>query len=211
MSERVARRLVLIRHGSTSINESARLLSAVDPGLSERGEKQRDALTEQLSRFAFNSIWTSPALRAIETAQKICDAFDATMHSLPELRERSLGDWEGMSREDIINRREQLALRCDDLTQDWEGCPGVEQDHEVHQRVQTALDTAYASNTVDSLIVSHAGVIKSFVYTALEIPQHRTFAFRITLGGYVTFQWRKGSWELAELWPNPHAAAPAII
>ncbi|WP_160050492.1 histidine phosphatase family protein [Nocardiopsis sp. FR4] len=207
----MADKLFLIRHGSTLVNESAKLLSAGDPGLSTRGNKQCDALVEKIGQVECEVVWTSPAVRAIQTAESLRAALNLKVAVSHELKERDLGDWEGLSREEIIRRRKALRLRCEDLTQDWEGCNGVEQDEEVFRRVSRFVEEVTRRQPGHVVIVSHAGVIKSFVYSILELPQHRNFAFRITLGGYAVLERRKGYWELAELWPNPFAAPPAIV
>lgn len=196
--------LVLLRHGSTSVNESGRLLSSADPGLSERGRRQAHAAREALTALGPYSLMSSPARRAQETAALL----DAVAVVDDRLRERALADWEGLDEHQLRERRQATGASLVDLTQDWSGCPGVESDEQVAHRALAALAERELQHPL--VAVSHAGVVKSIVYAALQIPQHRSFALRITLGGMVMFKERKGFLEIQRLWPNPHAEPPYI-
>jgi broad specificity phosphatase PhoE len=203
--------VILARHGSTEFNEAGLLLSSKDPSLTDRGKRQSEELASHLSNFQIGYCVASSARRSVETAEVVCGNLAIPWVTSNDLRERSLGSWEGFARQQVIDERTRLGLRTLDLTQDWEGCVDVEQDDEVFARTSRVITDARndVSNS-DILLITHAGVVKSFVYISLRIPQTRVFAFRITLGGFLAFSSRKDTFEINEVWPNPYAMAPPI-
>lgn len=101
-----AGRLLLWRHGRTAANASARLQGQIDVPLDEVGRWQaRTAAATLLARYEPTVIVSSDLTRAQETA-----AFLARVAGLgvvgvdPRLRERSFGDWEGMTGDEITSR-----------------------------------------------------------------------------------------------------------
>lgn len=98
-------RLFLIRHGSTAPNECRPFVlqgCEINGPLTELGRRQSQAVGRFLSRFKIDAVYSSSLLRAQETAAAI-----ASHHGLPvgvrsELRECSVGRWEGMSWEAIL-------------------------------------------------------------------------------------------------------------
>jgi len=97
-------RLFLIRHGSTAPNECRPFVlqgCEINGPLTELGRRQSQAVGRFLSRFKIDAVYASSLLRAQETAAAI-----AAHHQLPvqvraELRECSVGQWEGKSWEAI--------------------------------------------------------------------------------------------------------------
>lgn len=60
--------LCLVRHGETDWNAMGKLQGREDVPLNDRGEEQAIRVGEYLGRSKFNAIYTSPLLRAKETA-----------------------------------------------------------------------------------------------------------------------------------------------
>jgi Fructose-2,6-bisphosphatase len=60
--------LCLVRHGETDWNATGRLQGREDVPLNDRGEEQAIKVGEYLGHSKFNAIFTSPLLRAKETA-----------------------------------------------------------------------------------------------------------------------------------------------
>lgn len=69
-----------------------------DSPLSESGYAQADRLRLSLSNYTFDAIYTSPLLRAINTAQIINGNDNQTPITIDErLKERNYGDFEGVN------------------------------------------------------------------------------------------------------------------
>lgn len=100
-------RLFLARHGSTEANERLPFIlqgSELDGDLTETGRKQAAALARGLAEFDFAAVYASPMRRARQTAEAVAEPRGLAVIPLPELRECSVGRWEGLSWEEIKTR-----------------------------------------------------------------------------------------------------------
>lgn len=106
--------VVLVRHGETTANHEQRWYGALDAPLTERGKLQVAATGERFRRSQqyapVDYIYVSPLPRARSTAAAIADALGIEPIIEDGLREFSIGDWEGRTFRDLIDR-EQLWQR----------------------------------------------------------------------------------------------------
>jgi probable phosphoglycerate mutase len=208
-------RLILVRHGSTLINEGGHLLGTADPGLSDQGCAQVEILCEHLKRIqASGTVLASHKRRAMETAELIAESLGLPPPiSSDAFVERNYGPFEGMSKSELLSARAQFNVTQDDITQVWNDVPGVEQDVEIIQRVRRGIRRLHrrsAPSPGDVLLVTHAGVIKSIVHFLLGVRSDRPYAFRFTLGTCVTISRVGSHLEVTEVWNNPKAGPRAI-
>lgn len=98
----MATRVLLLRHGQSTWNAEGRWQGWADPPLTELGEKQATDAVQALVQFSFNVIVTSDLRRAQRTSDILADALRiATIRTDPGLRERSMGDWTGLTTSEI--------------------------------------------------------------------------------------------------------------
>src|SRR3972149_3999935 len=91
-------RFILVRHGESVWNSQRRIQGSLDPELSPRGRRQTDLLVSHLRPHltpGVAAIVTSPLRRAAQTADQIAVAYRIPVVHEPDLREMSLGEWEG--------------------------------------------------------------------------------------------------------------------
>lgn len=96
--------LYLTRHGQTEWNVENRFQGWSDSPLTEKGIRQAKDLAKRLRGISFDAIYSSPAGRALQTAEILRDGRDIEIREHPDLREMGLGDWEGMRSEEIEAR-----------------------------------------------------------------------------------------------------------
>lgn len=96
--------LYLVRHGETDWNARGLMQGHADIPLNETGMRQAEALAERLAGGAWTALWTSDLKRAVQTAEAIAVRTGLTIHPWKKLRERSLGELEGMSFEEVRQR-----------------------------------------------------------------------------------------------------------
>lgn len=97
-------RLFLVRHGSTAANEQLPFVlqgCELDGPLTVTGQRQAAALARGLRDFEIQAIYSSPLLRARQTAVAIADGRNLDVLPVHDLRECSVGKWEGMAWEVI--------------------------------------------------------------------------------------------------------------
>ena len=100
----MTRRLVLWRHGRTEWNATGRIQGQLDPPLDEVGVEQAQAASLVLAQLQPAAIVSSDLQRASMTAQALAARVDMTPTYDERLREIGLGEWEGLSRDEVEER-----------------------------------------------------------------------------------------------------------
>jgi glucosyl-3-phosphoglycerate phosphatase len=98
------RRLILLRHGRTEWNAQRRFQGQLDPPLDDVGRAQAYEVGGLTAALHPDLLVSSDAQRAMQTAVVVGAATGLAPQSLPALRERSLGHWEGLTREEVAER-----------------------------------------------------------------------------------------------------------
>jgi len=165
------RRLLLARHGQSVSNALRRFQGAQDVALSPLGVRQAEALALAIERRRVAHVYASPLERARRTAEIAVAGSGVPVTLVDDLRELSLGDWEGCTVEEIRTRP------GDPYTQwirDPVLClpPGGEPLAEVQARVLRSIDRIAAAhgNGDDVLVVAHGGVISALLAHWLGLP-----------------------------------------
>lgn len=165
------RRLLLARHGQSVSNAIRRFQGAQDVALSPLGMRQAEALGQAVSRRAIAHVYVSPFERARHTAEIALARLGLPLTVVDDLRELSLGEWEGCTVEEIRTRPGDPYARW---VRDPVQCPppGGEPLADVQARVLRAVGgiTAAHPNGDDVLIVSHGGVISALLAHCFGLP-----------------------------------------
>jgi broad specificity phosphatase PhoE len=165
------RRLLLARHGQSVSNAVRRFQGAQDVALSPLGIRQAEALGLAVGRRPIAHVYASPLERARRTAEIALTGLALPITTVHDLRELSLGEWEGCTVEEIRTRPgDPYAQWVRDPVQ----ClpPGGEPLADVQARVLRVVEriTAAHPNGDDVLIVSHGGVISALLAHWLGLP-----------------------------------------
>jgi len=92
--------LVIVRHGATAWNASGYSQGRKDVPLSDDGRRQVALLRDALAGYRFDRVFSSPLLRARQTAEGI--GYEPEV--LPDLIEIDRGHWEGHPADEIQRR-----------------------------------------------------------------------------------------------------------
>ena len=95
------RRVLVWRHGRTRWNVEHRFQGQADPPLDDVGHAQSAAAAPLLAAYAPAAVVSSDLARAVQTARPLADLLGLPVTLDPRLRERSLGRWEGLTRDDV--------------------------------------------------------------------------------------------------------------
>jgi probable phosphoglycerate mutase len=159
--------VILLRHGQTDYNATGRLQGQVDIDLNETGRAQAQAAAEVLARVQPAAIVSSDLSRAAETAQILGALAGVAVGIDPRLRERSFGDWEGLT-------HTELAEQWPEQFRSWsagahpEGI-GAETRHDVGERVARAV-TEHAGHHEEGgviVVVAHGAAISAGLTTLI--------------------------------------------
>jgi probable phosphoglycerate mutase len=163
----VPRRLLLVRHGESTWNAVSRWQGQADPPLSPFGERQAEDAGARLAEIAtITAVWASNLVRARRTGDLIARHLGiAQVREEPRLRERDVGAWSGLTRDEIEERWPgYLAAR--------RSPPDFEGDDELLARTRAGLAAAVdGSGPGDMLVVTHGGVIRTIERSLGAIPE----------------------------------------
>lgn len=98
------RRVLVWRHGRTRWNVGHRFQGQADPPLDEVGRLQAAASARLLLACSPTAIISSDLARAVQTARPLAELVGLPVILDRRLRERSLGEWEGLTRDEVIRR-----------------------------------------------------------------------------------------------------------
>ncbi len=174
-------KITLVRHGESLWNGERRIQGTQDPPLSARGLRQTDRLVARLAvehpgRLA--AVYTSPLRRAAETAERLAAQLRLPVVREPDLREMSLGKWEGLTVQEI-----QTAFpgSYERWLEDPAACPapggeGLPDFARRTARALTRMQEAHPGS--DLLVVTHGGVVKALLCLVLGLDVRYLFRLK---------------------------------
>jgi broad specificity phosphatase PhoE len=173
-------RIFLVRHGETDFNLTRRFQGRIDIPLNTKGKKQAQALAEALKDDPLTAIYSSPLIRAMDTARSI-KTFHPSIPLFEEegLREMDLGEIDGMEAGDWMSKHQEFA-RVWRSTPSRLRIPGGESLQEVQIRATETLERIvkpYPDGTA-LLLCSHNFVNRTILCEALGIPLDRFREFQ---------------------------------
>lgn len=149
------------RHGETDWNLSHKLQGLTDIPLNDAGREQAGCIAEALGPKSLAAVWTSPLLRARDTAAAIAQAVGVELKVDERLRERNLGVMEGRTGKEI-------EAEFPEVWEAWKALKELppegkaEPEPEVVARVEAALfDLAAAHPGRSVAVVAHGAVLRA--------------------------------------------------
>ncbi|MEQ1761490.1 MAG: histidine phosphatase family protein [Vicinamibacterales bacterium] len=160
-------RIYLARHGESEANLARTLAGWLDTPLTARGRQQANDMAVALRGTPFDAVYSSTLVRSRVTAEILAPG--AQVQALPELRERSVGRFEGKPNNDPEYLRR--------VPSDEDDLDGGEPRTRVLERVREALSRiqrANASGTV--LVVGHANTNRMILRALLGLSPEQANA-----------------------------------
>lgn len=150
-------RVTFVRHGESQANSTGRWQGHGDSPLSDRGRSQAALAAARLARHRFDRVVASDLSRARDTAR----ATGIEPELDPGLREIHVGAWEGLRREEVLERfPDEIAalVRGDDVR-----IGGGESWSEATERAKRALERQLERHASGEhlAVFSHGGILTS--------------------------------------------------
>lgn len=196
----------LVRHGTVQGAETRRFIGHLDVPLSPRGEAELGRLARRLAAVPLAAIYSSDLTRTRRSADII-----AAPHGLPvipqaALREFAMGDWEGLTAEEIRARAPEAFAAWMADVESFQ-FPGGENLQQVAARSWAAFEAiAGAHEGAHVAIVAHGGSNRAIVCRALGMPLDRLLALGQDYAALTMLERVNGAWSLALL--NHHEPGP---
>ena len=138
-----------LRHGETDFNNKGLWMGSSNIPLNSKGRSQISSLVPLIKNLEIKQIYTSPLIRAFESAEIISRQTGITrIEVVSGLRERSYGTFEGKPKSE--SNYQQMLLS-----------DSPESFSEFSKRIWQAISSLPLSKTC--LVISHSGVFKSLL------------------------------------------------
>ena len=178
----MAIRLVLVRHGLSSFNAKGLIQGRTDDSLlTDEGYDQARKAGEALSKINFDKIYSSPLVRAAETAKTIKKTFNKEQNIVfdDNLLEVDLSEWSGLKIDEIKkkfpeiypiwkNDPENLILKRND-NKTYK--PIQELFFQATNFVEDFLKIYLDKNDANILVVGHNAILRCLILSLLGKPK----------------------------------------
>jgi probable phosphoglycerate mutase len=172
--------LILLRHGQTEWSRAGKHTGRTDIPLTADGEAAAVALAPVLAKRKFAAVFTSPAQRAIRTAELAgLTGGDANAKQDPDLWEWDYGGYEGVTTQEIQRTRPGWYLWRDGVIPGDKAHPG-ETVEEVGARADRVLArVAELLPEGDVALVAHGHMLRVLTARWLRLPPSDGKLFRL--------------------------------
>ena len=162
-------RIYFLRHAQTKHNVSSVISTNDEVSLDEKGFDQANKLAQRLSKqFPIDMIYSSPLMRAKQTATVIAESFGLDINYSDELIEYSFGPIAGMRFDDVKNKLPDLYEELIEWSEapveekfSRPDLPGLESLESMKSRIQRFTEKVIAENEGRRIaVVTHGGFIK---------------------------------------------------
>jgi broad specificity phosphatase PhoE len=168
------KRLVLVRHGETTWHGENRYAGHSDIPLSSDGFAQATQLALWASTARLHAIWSSPLLRARDTAQPAAASTGLPLSIDDRLIELDFGRGEGMTAAEM---KAEFPVEREAFLRDpvAHHLPGGEDPHRAADRAAAALRdiVAILPENARALVVGHNTLLRLLLCRLLDIPLAR--------------------------------------
>jgi broad specificity phosphatase PhoE len=167
--------VALVRHGETDWNRERRFQGHADVPLNEAGLAQARELAASLDGERFAAVYTSPLLRASQTAEILAARLGVAAREHASLKEVDVGSWSGFTVTEVEARfPDGFARWADWRTTGWEDGESYEQ---LSERVLSGVLEVAARHAGDRVLaVTHGGPMRAVLASALRLDLHEVHA-----------------------------------
>ena len=175
-------RLVLVRHGLSSFNAKGLIQGRTDDSLlTEEGYKQALKAGKALSKINFDRIYSSPLVRAAETAKTIKKSFNEEQDIIfdKNLLEVDLSEWSGL-------KIDEIKKKFPEIYPIWKNDPEnlilKKSDYKTYKPIQELFDQAtnfiedilkiyLGKKDINILVVGHNAILRCLILLLIGKPK----------------------------------------
>ena len=178
-------KLYLIRHGESVGNRKRLLFGRSDYPLTELGREQAAEVRDKMAENPVSVCFSSPLIRARETAEICFAGRGVEILPLPEVMEQDMGRYEDM---DFYSMETEHPEVMQAVMNGWYGFlpEGGESFAAVCERAVAGLEKVLERGE-DAAIVAHNGPLSAIATHLLGVPQERFDRFYNRHGCYSAF------------------------
>ncbi len=184
-------RLLLVRHAESLGNREGRLQGRCEFSLTERGQRQAEALALRLAAMSMAALYASPLLRVRETAEPLAAQAGLAIRLEPRVQEYDFGGAiSGLTWREIRGQRPEIVETLRGGGPDFPSYPGGEDRGPFQERVCQALWEIVARHEADEAVavVTHGGPIAVFLMNTMNRPYRHPVPFTIDNSSLTTIE-----------------------
>lgn len=184
--------IILVRHGECEGNIKRMFRGRADFPLNEKGLIQAQDLARELKNFPVKYIYSSPLVRARQTAEAIGEQCGAEVKIEEGFNNIELGSWEGRFMKKIAQ----------EYPKEWElwvhnpeklKVEDMETLYDVQKRAKACLDSLVSQHNGEVLVVvSHRAVLKPLIAACLNIASPYFWKIHLDTASYSLLSCKKG-------------------
>ena len=184
-------KVLFIRHGQTIINIDGKIHKVNDDaGLTDLGKKQAEILAGVCKRQGVEAIYSSPEIRAMETARITGEKLSITPIIEVDLAERNWGDWSNQMWEQIQRRLKTMSIEerfsfTPPNGESWE---------QMETRLMDALNSIVEHPYKVVAIITHSGAMRALMPVLHGKPKDISFKYEFHNGSITIFNYEDGKW-----------------
>ena len=166
-------KIYFVRHGETIWNKEKKIQGRSDIPLNEYGKELGMITAEALKDIPFDVVYSSPLIRAKETAEILVKDRNLVIHEDNRLLEMSFGEGEGESLPEIHAHPEMKLHNFIHNPGEYTPPAGGETFEELYDRCKNFIEEVIlpAENKYDTmLIVGHGALIRGFIHNINNRP-----------------------------------------
>ena len=192
-------RILLIRHGQTKWNDGSIFQGHLDSDLTPKGIAQAEALGNRLAAMKISALYSSDLGRARHTAELIAQSTGHEITTDPRLRERSLGVFEGLTRDQAQEKFPDEYRQYTNGSADYAVPKGesAQQRFEIGRAAFLEIALRHAGHNV--VVVSHGGLIQALFRHVTGVGFQAARRFSLYNCAFNSFIFEGDEW-LLETW-----------
>jgi len=170
-----------MRHGEADNNVKRILVGRyIESHLTKYGRWQAEDSAKLLRGLSIDKVYSSPVIRAVETAQIVCNVIGLDYEIDERLYEIELGKLVGMNYEEILDKHENLFLKFYSGDKHILESYGVESFNEVKLRIKHLLDEVIEMlPDKNILFITHLDPIKAAISLLLDLKPDELYQWHI--------------------------------
>jgi len=200
-----------LRHGETEWNAGGRWCGRTDVPLSDVGRRQAESLARRMKTISVEALYSSPLVRALETARMVGQAIGLEPWVDQRLVELNYGAWEGRPFEEV-KRTMPAVYQAWDADPAHVAPPEGETGLQLIERVTPFLaELAQKYQHGNVVVVCHRTVCRLLACHIMGVPLSE-YRHRVAMenGALNIFETREGKWHVVKLNDTSHLATPPV-
>ena len=180
-------KLILIRHGESTLNKENVYFGHLNPSLTSAGEEQLINLKKNIPPY--DTVYSSPLKRTLEST-KIINYNNLSVNIDDRLKELNFGIFEGLSYSEISSLYPSEVVKWSDLNIDYKFING-ESIAELAERVKSFVESI-KDNKQTYLVITHFGVINAILSIYIAENLKNFWKFKCSLASITILEFNNG-------------------